>query len=99
MLIALERGQAGFEHLTRASWGNVRGGCIHKGEPVGPMSKRLLIVLLPIALAGCAVGHVKLPMTVGPSDTPKASCLTYADAPAFGDCKGPGEVSIPQERK
>jgi hypothetical protein len=99
MLIALERGQAGFEHLTRASWGNVRGGCIHKGEPVGPMSKRLLIVLLPIALAGCAVGHITLPMTVGPSDAPKASCLTYADAPAFGDCKGPGEVSIPQERK
>ena len=99
MLIALERAQAGFEHLTRASWGNVRGGCIHKGEPVGPMSKRLLIVLLPIALAGCAVGHITLPMTVGPSDAPKASCLTYADAPAFGDCKGPGEVSIPQERK
>jgi hypothetical protein len=24
-------------------------------------------------------------MTLGPSDTPKASCLTYADAPAFGD--------------
>jgi hypothetical protein len=52
------------------------------------MSKGLLILLLPIALAGCAVGHIKLPMTIGPSDTPKASCLTYADAPAFGDCKG-----------
>jgi hypothetical protein len=63
------------------------------------MSKGLLILLLPIALAGCAVGHVTLPMTLGPSDTPKASCLTYADAPAFGDCKGPGEVSIPQETK
>jgi hypothetical protein len=56
------------------------------------MSKGLLILLLPIALAGCAVGHIKLPMTIGPSDTPKASCLTYADAPAFGDCKGAGEV-------
>jgi hypothetical protein len=64
-----------------------------------PMSKGLLILLLPIALASCAVGHVKLPMTVGPSDTRKASCLTYADAPAFGDCKGSGKVSIPQERK
>jgi hypothetical protein len=63
------------------------------------MSKCLLILLLPIGLSGCAVGHVRLPMTLGPSDTPKASCLTYADAPAFGDCKGPGEVSIPQETK
>ena len=63
------------------------------------MSKGLLILLLPIALAGCAVGHLKLPMTLGPSDTPKASCLTYADAPAFGDCKGRSEVSIPQETK
>jgi hypothetical protein len=45
------------------------------------------------------VGHVTLPMTLGHSDTPKASCLTYADAPAFGDCKGPGKVSIPQEKK
>jgi hypothetical protein len=62
------------------------------------MSKGLLILLLPIALAGCAVGHIKLPMTIGPSDTPKASCLTYADAPAFGDCKGAGEVSIPQAK-
>ena len=62
------------------------------------MSKGVLI-LLPIALAGCAVGHVKLPMTLGPSDTPKVSCLTYTNPPAFGDCKGPGKVSIPQETK
>ena len=61
------------------------------------MSKALLIVLLPLALAGCAVGHLNLPMTLGPSDTPKSSCLTYADGPAFGDCKGPDSVSIPQE--
>lgn len=58
------------------------------------MSKRFLILLLPFALAGCAVGHVSLPMTLGPSDTPKSSCLTYDDSPAFGDCKGPGSVSI-----
>lgn len=62
------------------------------------MSKVLLILLLPIALAGCAVGHLT-PMTLGPSDTPKTSCLTYADAPAFGDCQGPDAVSIPQETK
>ena len=54
--------------------------------------KWLLILLMPLALAGCSVGHLALPMTLGPSDTPKASCLTYADAPAFGDCKRPGEV-------
>lgn len=61
------------------------------------MSKALLILLLPLALAGCAVGHLNLqPMTLGPSDTPQASCLTYGDGPAFGDCKGPDAVSIPQ---
>jgi hypothetical protein len=61
------------------------------------MLKRFLIVLLPFGLAGCAVGQVKLPMmTLGPSDTPKATCLTYDDSPAFGDCQGQGAVSIPQ---
>ena len=69
------------------------------GAPDEAMSKCLPILLFPIALAGCTVGHLTLPMTLGPSDTPKASCLTYADAPAFGDCKGPGKVSIPQEKK
>ena len=55
------------------------------------MSKALLMLVLPLALAGCAMGHLNLqPMTLGPSDTPKSSCLTYADSPAFGDCKGPG---------
>jgi hypothetical protein len=61
------------------------------------MTKQLLILVLPFALAGCAVGTVKLPMTLGPSDTPKATCLTYGDAPAYGDCKGQGDVSISQE--
>lgn len=63
------------------------------------MSKGLLILLLPIALAGCAVGHLTLPMTLGPSETPKASCLTYADAPAYGDCKSPAALSSAQETK
>lgn len=63
------------------------------------MSKAFLFLLLPLALAGCAVGHLNMPMTLGPSDTAKAPCLTYADAPAFGDCKGPGAVSIPQEAR
>lgn len=61
------------------------------------MSKALLMLLLPLALAGCAVGHLNLsPMTLGPSEPSKASCLTYGDGPTFGDCKGPGSVSIPQ---
>lgn len=63
------------------------------------MSKTLLILLLPLALAGCAVGHITLPMTLGPSDTPKATCLTYADTPAYGDCQGSGSVSISPETK
>jgi hypothetical protein len=61
------------------------------------MPKVLLMLVLPLALAGCAVGQLNLePMTLGPSDTPKSSCLTYADSPAFGDCKGPGTVTIPR---
>jgi hypothetical protein len=61
------------------------------------MSKALLILILPLALAGCAVGQLNMtPMTLGPSDTPKSPCLTYADSPAFGDCKGPGTVTIPR---
>ena len=63
------------------------------------MSKAIMILLLPLALGGCAVGHLNLPMTLGPSDTPKSSCLTYANAPAFGDCKGPGAISVPQDTK
>jgi hypothetical protein len=55
------------------------------------MSKVLLILLL-LALAGCAVGHVKLPMTLGPRDIPKASCRTHAE---FGDC-GPSEAPSPK---
>ena len=60
--------------------------------------KWLPIILLPVALAGCTVGHVKLPMTLGPSDAPHVTCLTYDGAPAYGDCKGPGAVSITQEQ-
>jgi len=63
------------------------------------MSKRFLLLLLPIALSGCAVGHLSLPMTLGPSDDAKSACLTYTDAPAFGDCKGAGAVSIPKDSK
>jgi hypothetical protein len=58
--------------------------------------KPFLILLLPVALAGCAVpiGQLQLPMTLGPSDT-KATCLTYDGAPAYGDCQKAGSVSIP----
>lgn len=57
--------------------------------------KRFLILLLPFALAGCAVpiGQLQMPMSLGPSDT-KATCLTYEGAPAYGDCQKAGSVSI-----
>lgn len=57
--------------------------------------KPFLILLLPVALAGCAVpiGQLQMPMTLGPSDT-KATCLTYDGAPAYGDCQKAGSVSI-----
>jgi hypothetical protein len=64
------------------------------------MVKWLIILLLPVALAGCVTGQNQaLPMALAPSDSAQASCLRYADAPAFGDCKAPGAVSIPQETK
>jgi hypothetical protein len=37
-----------------------------------------------------------LPMTLGPSDTDQAACLTYGDTPAYG-CKSPA-VTISQDK-
>jgi hypothetical protein len=65
------------------------------------MSRWLLIVLMPVALAGCVTEQPPgLPMALGPSDAAETRCLRYgfpADAPAFGDCKRPGAVSTSQE--
>ena len=60
------------------------------------MAKRLLVLLLPVALTSCSIGHVNLPMTLGPSDPATASCLTYSVTPSYGDCKGASTVSVPQ---
>jgi hypothetical protein len=63
------------------------------------MAKWLMIVVLPLGLAGCVTEqNSALPMALGPSDTDKATCLTYGDTPAYG-CKGPGAVTISQETK
>jgi hypothetical protein len=62
------------------------------------MLKALVILILPVTLAGCAVGHISLPMspmTLGPADDgPKPSCLTYADTPAYG-CQPQGSAGAP----
>ena len=63
------------------------------------MAKWLLILVLPLGLAGCvAEQNSMLPMTLGPSDAAQATCLTYGDTPAYG-CKGQGAVSISQDTK
>ena len=63
------------------------------------MAKWLLILVLPFGLAGCVTEQGSmLPMTLGPSDTTQAACLTYGDTPAYG-CKAPGAVTIPQDAK
>ncbi len=50
--------------------------------------KRLLIVLVPLALAGCVTEQAPtLPMALGPAEAAKAACLTYGDTPTFGDCE------------
>ena len=60
--------------------------------------KWLLILLLPLALAACVTEQAPvLSMALAPSDTEQTSCLRDGDAPAFGDCKGPGALSISQE--
>ncbi len=61
---------------------------------------RLIILSLPIVLMGCVTGqNSALPMALAPSDTASASCLSYGDAPAYGDCKAPGALSASQEKK
>ena len=50
--------------------------------------KWLLIVLAPLALAGCVTEQAPmLPMTLGPGEAAHAACLTYGDTPTFGDCQ------------
>jgi hypothetical protein len=63
------------------------------------MAKWLLILVLPLGLAGCVTEqNSMLPMTLGPSDAAQATFLTYGDTPAYG-CKGQGAVSISQDTK
>ena len=63
------------------------------------MAKWLLILVLPLGLAGCVTEpSATLPMTLGSSDTDRATCLTYGDTPAYG-CEGPGSVSISPDTK
>ncbi|HSD93444.1 MAG TPA: hypothetical protein VLB11_10520 [Methyloceanibacter sp.] len=60
------------------------------------MLKRLIILLLPLGLAGCVTErNPMLPMALAPSDTAAASCLTYGDTPTFGDCEGPDVITVP----
>lgn len=62
------------------------------------MPKWLLIVLMPLALAGCVTEQAPLlPMTLGPAEANKATCLTYGDAPTFGDCTTPGTAAPSQD--
>ena len=63
------------------------------------MAKWLLILVLPLGLAGCVTEqNSMLPMTLGPSDAAQATCLTYGDTPAYG-CQAPDAVSISQDTK
>ena len=59
--------------------------------------KRLLILLVPLALAGCVTEQRSaLPMALAPSDTAQAECLSYDGAPAYGDCEERA-AAVPQE--
>ncbi|MDJ0513536.1 MAG: hypothetical protein QNJ62_08850 [Methyloceanibacter sp.] len=51
----------------------------------------LMIVLAPLVLAGCVTEQgPALPMTLAPAETAQATCLTYGDAPAYGECTPSG---------
>jgi len=86
-------------HLARPAI-SVRGSVPQTRPFTGnSMAKWLLILVLPIALAGCVTEqNSMLPMTLGPSDTDQATCLTYGDTPAYG-CKTPAALSSTQETK
>jgi len=50
--------------------------------------KRFLIVLAPLALAGCITEQTPLlPMALAPVDAAQAACLTYGDTPTFSECE------------
>ena len=50
--------------------------------------KRFLILLAPLALAGCITEQTPtLPMALAPVDAAGAACLTYGDTPTFGGCE------------
>lgn len=60
--------------------------------------KRLLIVMVPLALAGCVTEQAPtLPMTLGPAEAAKATCLTYGDTPTYGDCETLDTAASTQE--
>jgi hypothetical protein len=48
------------------------------------MLKLFMILSLPVALAACEVGHVKIPMTLGPTDSAPVSCPGNT---AASDCR------------
>lgn len=49
---------------------------------------RILIVLAPLALAGCITEQSPtLPMALAPADAAQADCLSYGDTPTFGACE------------
>jgi hypothetical protein len=51
------------------------------------MTRLLMLLLLPLALAGCVTQpEAALPMALGPSDTAQASCLQLGDAPTLDGC-------------
>ena len=52
--------------------------------------KWLLLLPIPLALAACEVGHIKMPMapmTLGPADAPGISCAGANETAAGGACR------------
>ena len=64
-----------------------------------PATKWLLMLPVPLALAACEVGHVKLPMapmTLGPADAPRTSCAGANENAAGDACRTQGPLQAGQ---
>ncbi len=52
---------------------------------LGLAMRWLVMLLVPLGLGACEVAHLKMPMTLGPSDAAPPSCLSGTTT--HGDCK------------
>jgi hypothetical protein len=83
-LLKKYRQPVGLMDRSKRAWASVKGD-EQKRMAAKSMLKLIGILLVPIALAACEVGHFKVPMTLGPSGSAPASCA--GNGAHSGDCR------------